>query len=385
VTTRSERLQRLPLSRAEQEQSAALRARIAAEIDRRDGFLPFDEFMRMALYEPMLGYYSDARPKFGPHGDFTTAAELGDLLARAIVAWADKVFDGLERPTILELGAGSGALARHMLEAWARCGREDIEYRILEPSGSLRARQQAHLAKFGDRVAWLDRLPQPPVEGLIVANEVADALPVARFLRTEQGALPLGVTTAPEGFRWQLGAADPALTRAVDALETELGAALPPGYRAEICPTLPAWIAALSAALGRGAVLLIDYGLPRRELYHAERTDGTLICHYRHRAHFDPLELVGLQDISSWVDFSACAAAATVAGLHVGGFTTQAHFLLETAAYELPTAFDRASIAARQAAQTLLLPGEMGERFKLLLLTRGVAWSLSGRDLRSRL
>jgi SAM-dependent MidA family methyltransferase len=372
-------------SPAEQEQSAALRARIAAEIDRRDGFLPFDEFMRMALYEPVLGYYSDARPKFGVHGDFTTAAELGDLLPRAIVAWADTLFADLERPAILELGAGSGALARHMLEAWARRGREDIEYRILEPSGSLRGRQQAHLAKFGNRVAWLDRLPQAPLEGLIVANEVADALPVARFLRTEHGALPLGVTTAPQGFRWQIGAADPALTRAVDALETELGAALPHGYRGELCPTLPAWIAALGGALARGAVLLIDYGLPRRELYHVERTDGTLICHYRHRAHFDPLELVGLQDISSWVDFSACAAAATAAGLDVGGFTTQAHFLLETVAHELPTALDRAGIVARQAAQTLLLPGEMGERFKLLLLTREVAWSLPGRDLRSRL
>jgi SAM-dependent MidA family methyltransferase len=373
------------LSLAEQEQSAALRALIAAEIDRRDGFLPFDEFMRMALYQPALGYYSDARPKFGPQGDFTTGAELGDLLPRALVAWADKLFAGLERPAILELGAGSGALARHMLEAWALHGREDIEYRILEPSGSLRAQQQARLARFGNRVAWLDRLPQAPLEGLIVANEVADALPVMRFLKTELGVLPIGVTIGSEGFRWQVGPKDPALTRAVDALEAELGAELPLGYRTEICLTLPAWIAALGAALGRGAVLLIDYGLPRRELYHPERTDGTLICHYRHRAHFDPLALVGLQDISSWVDFSACAAAATAAGLDVGGFTTQAHFLLETVAHELPTDLDRASIAARQAAQTLLLPGEMGERFKFLLLTRGVAWPLPGRDLRSRL
>jgi SAM-dependent MidA family methyltransferase len=385
VTTRSEFFALPPLSRAEQEKSAALRARIAAEIDRRDGFLPFDEFMRMALYEPVLGYYSDTRPKFGTDGDFTTAAELGDLLPRAIVAWAEQLFAGLKRPAILEIGAGSGALARHMLDAWAKRGREDIEYRILEPSGSLRARQQAHLAKFDNRVAWLDRLPQAPFEGLIVANEVADALPVVRFSRTEHGVAPLGVTNAPEGLRWQVGAADPALTRAVAALEIELGAALPPGYRGEICMTLPAWIAALGAVLARGAVLLIDYGLPRRELYHAERSDGTLICHFRHRAHFDPLALVGLQDISSWVDFSACAAAATAAGLHVGGFTTQAHFLLETVAHELPTGFDRASISARQAAQTLLLPGEMGERFKLLLLTRAVAWALPGRDLRSRL
>jgi SAM-dependent MidA family methyltransferase len=339
----------------------------------------------MALYDPALGYYSSTRPKLGAEGDFTTAAELGDWLPRAIVAWAHTLFADLERPAILELGAGSGALAGHMLETWARYGREDIDYRILEPSGSLRAQQQAHLAKFGNRVAWLDRLPEAPLEGLIVANEVVDALPVARFVRTAHGALPLGVTTAPAGFRWQVGAADPTLARAVEVLETELGVALPLGYRGEICPTLPAWIAALGAVVARGAVLLIDYGLPRRELYHVERSDGTVICHYRHRAHFDPLVLVGLQDISSWVDFSACAAAATAAGLRVGGFTTQAHFLLETVAHELPTALDRASIVARQAAQTLVLPGEMGERFKLLLLTRAVAWSLPGRDLRSRL
>ena len=371
--------------RSPEEQSAALGARIAAEIDRRDGFLPFDEFMRMALYEPELGYYSAARPKFGPRGDFTTAAELGDMLPRAIAAWADGLIACLERPVILELGAGSGALARHLLEAWARHGREDIEYRILEPSASLRLQQQAHLETFGKRVAWLDRLPQTPLEGFIVANEVADALPVARFLKTERGAVPLGVTTAPQGFRWEIGAPDPLLDVAVEALENELGTRLPAGYRTEICPTLPAWIAALGASLARGAVLLIDYGLPRRELYHAERTDGTLVCHYRHRARFDPFELIGLQDISSWVDFSACAAAARGAGLDVAGFTTQAHFLLETVAKELPTSLDRGGIVARQAAKTLLLPGEMGERFKLLLLTRGVVWSLPGRDLRSRL
>jgi SAM-dependent MidA family methyltransferase len=272
-----------------------------------------------------------------------------------------------------------------LLEAWARHGRENIPYRILEPSASLRRQQQIHLEKFGTRVTWLDRLPQAPLEGLIVANEVADALPVARFLRTENGAVPLGVTTAPQGFRWEIGAPDPVLSSAVDALENELGRRLPAGYRTELRPLLPAWIAALGGALARGALLLIDYGLPRRELYHGERTDGTLICHHRHRARFDPFELIGLQDITSWVDFSACAAAASRAGLCVAGFTTQAHFLLETVAHELPSAFDRDSILARQAAKTLLLPGEMGERFKLLLLTRGVAWSLPGRDLLSRL
>jgi SAM-dependent MidA family methyltransferase len=385
VTTRSESSQ-LPLpSPAEQERSAALTARISAEVERCGGFIPFDEFMRMALYEPDLGYYSAASPKFGPRGDFTTAAELGDLLPRALGAWCEGLFADLERPVILELGAGSGRLARHLLEAWAQQGREDIAYLILEPSASLRARQQDRLGAFGDRVSWLERLPQAPIEGLILANEVADALPVMRFVRTETSVLPLGVTTAPEGFRWQIGAQDAALTSAVLALETELGAPLPAGYRTEICSTLPGWIASLGAALARGALLLIDYGLPRRELYHAERSDGTLICHYRHRAHFDPFALVGLQDISAWVDFSACAAAAKAAGLVVDGFTTQAHFLLRTLVDQLPARLDEEGVVARQAAKTLMLPGEMGERFKLLLLTRGVDSALPGRDLRSRL
>jgi SAM-dependent MidA family methyltransferase len=362
-----------------------LSALIHAEIDRRGGFLAFDEFMRMALYEPALGYYSAASEKFGAGGDFTTAAELGPLLPRALVAWAERGLAEIESPVILELGAGSGALARHLLEAWARAGRDAIEYRILEPSASLRARQQAHLEAFGNRVVWLERLPQAPLEGLILANEVADALPVARFERTEHDVLPLGITHASQGFQWEVGPPDPALRRAVTALEAELGAPLPPGFRGELCRALPAWIASLAATLARGAFLLIDYGLPRRELYHAERSDGTVVCHYRHRAHFDPLVLVGLQDVSAWVDFSAVAAAATAAGLRIGGFTTQAHFLLETAAAELPGLLAREGIAARQAAKTLLLPGEMGERFKVLLLTRDVAWSLPGRDLRSRL
>lgn len=363
--------------------SAALVARLRDEIERAGGWLRFDRYMQMALYEPDLGYYSAESAKLGAGGDFTTAAELGPLLPRAIATWAAPLLERLERPAILELGAGTGALAGHLLDALAARGRNDVSYRILEPSPSLRRRQQNHLRGRG--VEWLETLPAAPIDGLILANEVADALPVVPFVKKGGRAVPLGVESWSGGFRWREGGDDAELRAAVAALESLLAAPLPAGYRSEICLLLRPWIAALAATLGRGAMLLIDYGLPRRELYHAERSSGTLICHYRHRAHDDPFLWPGLQDISAWVDFSACADAGRTEGLAVSGYTSQAHFLLEElAALEAPTG--AAAIAQRNAIKTLVLPGEMGERFKVLLLTRGThGEALPGRDLRGRL
>jgi SAM-dependent MidA family methyltransferase len=365
-------------------QSAALVRRISAEIERCGGWIRFDRYMQMALYEPVLGYYSAASEKLGARGDFTTAPS-SDLLSQAIAAWGERLFAALDTPVILELGAGSGALAEHLLEALAARGRTHVRYLILEPSASLRADQQERLEKFTGQVTWLERLPSAPIEGLILANEVADALPCVRFVKSASGVLPLGVAATYGRFRWQIGRPDPELTSAVAALEARLGEPLPHGYRTEICLVLGAWLGTLADLLARGALLLIDYGLPRRELYHDERSDGTLICHYRHRAHGDPFALPGLQDISAWVDFSACADAARAAGLVVEGYTTQAHFLLGAGAQVASTP-DARGIAARNAAKMLLLPGAMGERFKALLLTRGLdSCPLPGRDLRSRL
>jgi SAM-dependent MidA family methyltransferase len=363
----------------------ALTARIRDEIERLGGWMRFDRYMQMALYEPGLGYYSAASVALGADGDFTTAAELGTLLPRAIAAWCNPFFAELDSPVILELGAGTGALAAHLLEALNAQGRQDVRYLILEPSASLRAQQQERLRPFGSRVAWLDRLPEMPIEGLILTNEVADALPVVRFMKSTRGPLPIGVAVEGQGFRWQAGGADRELERAVVRLEERLPVALPEGYRTEIRLVLEAWVATLADCLRRGALLTIDYGLPRRELYHSERSDGTLICHYRHRAHGDPFVWPGLQDLSAWVDFSACADAGRTAGLAVTGFTTQAQFLLETAAAGVAEQ-GRAGIAERNAVKTLLLPGEMGERFKVLLMTRALArCALPGRDFRGRL
>ena len=364
--------------------SAALAARIREEIERRGGWLRFDRYMEMALYEPGLGYYAAGPVEIGAHGDFTTAAERGTLLPRAIAALCERVLAAAEPRVILELGAGSGALAANLLDFLAERGAGGIEYLIVEPSASLRAQQQARLGAHAHAVKWLERLPSAPVAGLILANEVADALPCLPFTKSSRGARPFGVTVQAGALCGRVGAADDELGRAVAKLEARLAAPFPPGYRSEICLVLGAWIATLADALERGALLLIDYGLPRRELYHADRSTGTLICHYRHRAHGDPFVLPGLQDISAWVDFSACADAAAAAGLSVAGFTTQAQFLLETAA-TTTVGLDAAGAAERNAMKRLLLPGEMGERFKVLLLARGIECGLPGRDLRSRL
>lgn len=369
-------------SQDELARSRRLEKLIRADIDAAGGWLGFDDYMQRALYEPGLGYYSGPGLKFGPGGDFVTAPELGDFLARALAERFAPVLRSMARPAILEVGAGSGRLARNLIGALAARRCNGIRYFILETSASLRARQQAELEHRGAQVTWLDALPQTPFDGVILANEVVDAMPVARFVKESGRVRPLGVRLAGDGFDWAVGPDDGRLAAAVGAVERELGVPLPDGYRSELSLWLPGWLAALSAVIARGIVLLIDYGLVRREYYHPERSDGTLVCHYRHRAHGDPFLYPGLQDISAWVDFSACAQAGCEAGFSIGGFTTQGQFLLSVADALIGRA-DAESPARLAALKTLLLPGEMGERFKLMLLTKQCPDAvLGGRDFR---
>ena len=365
--------------------SAELARVIRAEIRGAGGWLDFARYMELALYAPGLGYYSAGSTKLGPAGDFVTAPELGDLLGRALARTLRAEIAGAN-PLILELGAGTGALAAHLLGALADL---EVRYLILEPSAELRERQQRALARFGARVEWLERLPEEPFAGALIANEVLDALPVTCFAKRGARVVPRGVVADADGFAWADGPERRDLSDAVGALERALGAPLRDGYASEIALAFPGWLASVAAALDRGCMLFVDYGLPRREYYHAQRSGGTLICHYRHRAHPDPFLYPGLQDITAWVDFSACADAARLAGLEVAGFTTQAQFLLETVAAEPPSSrADAASLRERSVLKTLLLPGEMGERFKVLLLRKGLAHgqpsgaALPGRDLR---
>jgi SAM-dependent MidA family methyltransferase len=363
--------------------SNALAGKIRAEIARA-GWIDFARYMELALYAPGLGYYSAGSAKLGAGGDFVTAPELSDLLARALARTLRHELEGLRDPAILELGAGTGALAAQLLDALGDAPRA---YLILEPSADLRERQQRTLARFAPRVRWLERLPERPFEGAIVANEVLDALPVSCFVKRGDHAVPRGVIARGNELSWADGAPSRELDEAVAAVERALGRSLEPGYRSELAPALRAWIGSLADVLERGCVLLVDYGLVRREYYHEQRSAGTLRCHYRHRAHDDPFVYPGLQDITAWVDFSACADAAREAGLAVDGFTTQAQFLLSTLAAEPPpSATDAAALRALSALKTLVLPGEMGERFKVMLLRKRSSGSpLPGRDLRDRL
>jgi len=366
--------------------STELTAVIRAEIARAGGFLDFARYMDLALYAPGLGYYSAGSVKLGPAGDFVTAPEISAVFGRALAATLGAELAANDARVVLELGAGSGALAGQLLEAWALQGR-DVDYWILEPSADLRERQQRTLARFASRVRWLDRLPAAPFTGAIVANEVLDAMPVSCFVKAAGATRAVGVANGDTGFVWAERSAAPELATAVTRLEHALGAPLTDGYRSELCLALPAWLGTLAACLEHGSMLFVDYGLTRAEYYHAQRSGGTLVCHYRHRAHSDPFLYPGLSDITAWVDFSAVADAAAAAGLTLAGFTTQAQYLVALLA-AAPGSFgiEAASPREQSGLKTLILPGEMGERFKVLLLRKGAAGPpLPGRDFRARL
>lgn len=357
--------------------SEALSERIRAEIDRApSGAIGFARFMELALYAPGLGYYSGGAANFGPAGDFTTGPEISSLFGRCVARQIREVLAALGGGQVLELGGGTGALAEAALDEFARLGAETPRWLILEPSPELRDRQRARL---GARVAWIDTLPTG-FRGVIFANEVADALPVERFCIRDDRVLALGVTWDRDSFAW---VEQPAPAELDVRVRRVLGAgmdALPDGYRSEVCLSLGAWIASLSETLGAGLLLLSDYGLPRAEYYAPERADGTLLCHYRHRAHRNPFLWPGLQDITAWVDFTTIAEAGTASGLTLEGFTPQAAFLAANGLAEMvaDAADDACRARLANESKQLVLPGEMGERFRFMGLSRGLEPALGG-------
>jgi len=351
---------------ADRSRSRLLQQRICQRIAQAGGWMAFADYMQMALYEPGLGYYDAGGSKFGPQGDFVTAPEISPLFAQAIAEPLAQAF-GQVPAQVLEFGAGTGALAQELIADLGRRGCAPRHYFILEVSADLRARQQQRLA--GLPVTWLERLPQA-FEGVVIANEVLDVLPVRLFVRGRDGVYERGVRCEGERLGLEARAADAGLAQQVTAIEALVGA-LPEGYGSELCALAPAWIAALAASLQRGLVLLFDYGFPRREYYHPQRAMGTLMCHYRQRSHADPLWLPGLNDITAHVDFSACAQAAGAAGLDVLGYTSQAHFLMNCGILErLASRLEPAQVGA---AQRLLSEAEMGELVKVLALGRGLS------------
>ena len=367
---------------------------IRGEIAQHGGWISFARFMELALYAPGLGYYTAGARKFGRNGDFVTAPELSPLFSRCIATQCAEVLSASGGGDILEVGAGSALMAADILNELEALDQLPRRYLILEISADLRERQLATLstraARHLARVTWLDELPAA-LHGVIVANEVLDALPVDRFRIRSGRVNALGVSWQ-ERLDWSEAPASTPLEQRVRAIESQIGSSFAEGYTSEINLRLDPWLRSLAEVLEGGLMLLIDYGLPRRQYYREERRDGTLLCHFRQRFHSDPFVYVGLQDIGAWVDFTAVAETASEAGLTVAGFTTQAHFLMGLGIEQhLKEAGERELVErlslARQA-MLLTLPGEMGERFKVIGLARGVQQPLKGfaiRDLAASL
>ncbi len=371
--------------------SETLHRLIQQEIMAAGGHIGFAHFMQLALYAPGLGYYSAGLHKFGAAGDFVTAPELGTLFARCLAQQCLPLLQELGEADLLEVGAGSGALATDLLLALESRRQLPRHYYILEVSADLRERQARQLHEraphLAARVHWLDSLPAQPLRGIVIANELLDAMPVERFRIDAQGGVQQWcVAWQGEEFVWRLASADAALAnRVLSRLDTT---SLPTGYTSEINLQAEAWLRSLAGHLAAGAILLIDYGYPRAEYYHAQRTDGTLLCHYRHRAHANPLTLVGLQDITSHVEFTALAEAGTEAGLTLLGYTSQAAFLLANGITQLAEhsagADARAQIVLAQEIKKLTLPQEMGEVFKVMAFGRDLETSMTGFALQDR-
>jgi SAM-dependent MidA family methyltransferase len=374
-------------------------ALISERIAAGGGWLSFADYMQVALYAPSLGYYSAGSRKLGADGDFVTAPEISPLFGAAIARQAAQVMRA-SNAEILELGAGSGALAATLLAELAERGSAPVHYRILEVSADLRDRQQtlirARVPHLAERVQWLERLPES-FSGLVLANEVLDAMPIHLFEWREGAVAELGVALGQRdgrdghdggrdgiggihGFEWSTRPAQQGLAAIVRRLAHAHQWSTP--YRSEVGLIAQAFVATVARMLTSGAALFIDYGFAAREYYHPQRAMGTLRCHYRHRVHDDPLFLPGLCDITAHVDFSAIAEHATGAGLELAGFTTQAHFLINCGITDLllRTPPDDAAryLPQANAAQRLLSPAEMGELFKAIVFTKGVDAPLLG-------
>ncbi len=379
------------------ELSRSLLARMR-EVQDHEGRLSFARFMDMALYEPGLGYYSAGLAKLGEDGDFVTSPELGSLFATCLARQVDEVGHALGTDwDVLEIGAGSGRLAADLLQALgAGGGRLPRRYRILERSADLRERQARTLREtvpeLLPRVEWLDTPPTDDWRGVLLANEVLDALAVERFRITADGPARLGVRLDDQEPAWTQWPADGALAQQVAALQTRLPGPLGEGYTSEVCLQLTPWLQAVTRRLAAGVALFADYGYPRALYYHPERHAGTLVCQYRHRGHFDPFFWPGLQDLSAFVDFTAVAEAADSAGLEVAGYTSQAMFLfgcgLEDALHAMAELPDQERRARAHEVRELTLPEAMGEKFQVMALTRDYPHALRGfslSDLRDRL
>lgn len=384
------------LTSAEASLLGEMRGRLTAQIESAGGALPFDRYMETALYAPGLGYYVNGRRKFGEAGDFVTAPEVSPLFSRCLARQVAECLRNLGGGSVLEVGAGSGRMATDMLTELETLDALPERYQILELSPSLQQAQFDTLSHgvphLLPRVVWLTEMPAAGFRGVLVGNELLDAMPVHRFRRVEVDWQELTVAVEGGTFsdRWK-PLHSPGLAEALEKLWPD-AAGVSEGYSSELNMRLTPWLSAVAASLGAGYLILIDYGYAQREYYHAERSLGTLICHFRHRAYADPYLLPGLQDMTANVDFTALAHAALALGFELSGYTTQAHFLIDSGLEQMLSASDpndlKRHLSLMQGVKKLTLPGEMGERFKVMALARGARAALSGfrsRDMRERL
>lgn len=364
----------LPSPGVEQiEHSSALIELIIKRIEQAGGVIPFSDYMHMCLYEPGLGYYSSGSTKFGAAGDFITAPEVSPLFGQCIAHHAIELIEQGMDNRFFELGAGSGKLCRDIIQAFEQQEREWQQYLILEPSADLQQRQQAFLeaeltpAQY-QRIHWLGELPGQ-FNGLILGNEVLDAMPVHVVLKDSQW-LELGVGFADGRFQWVGYAKDSEAIKAISKIGRDLD--LDDGYCSEVNLNYAPWFNSLFGSCNDARVLLIDYGYEQSQYYHPQRKTGTLMCFYQHRSHPDPFVYPGLQDITAFVDFDAVGDAAAAAGFAIEGLTSQAEFLMSNGLMEQMSASDDPMLQLELAQQvkTLTLPGEMGEKFKVLRLSK---------------
>jgi SAM-dependent MidA family methyltransferase len=350
--------------------SHALQQEIASTIEEAGGAIPFSRFMELALYAPRLGYYSGGAAKLGSNGDFTTAPEITPLFGAALARAAAAII-AQSAPNIIEFGAGTGKLARDVLTFLAEEGMQVERYTIIELSGELRARQQEALKDF-PQVKWRDGFPDA-FNGVVLANEVLDAMPVELVIKTAHGWRRQMVTVEEGRFAYVQAEMDAALTAQLVRQVPDFDA-LPEGYLTELHPVACGFMGSLASmfAGGKGAAILLDYGFPAHEYYVDQRSGGTLMCHYRHHSHPEPFFLPGLQDITSHVDFTAMALAAQDAGLPVLAYTNQSGFLLGCGIGELLLRTDPEDavryLPQSKAVHKLVAPSEMGELFKVLIV-----------------
>jgi SAM-dependent MidA family methyltransferase len=361
---------------------------IKARVDENNGWIGFEAFMELALYAPGLGYYSAGATKFGESGDFITAPLMGNQFAGCIARQCIEIFENLpvdDPTTIIEFGAGTGQLALDLLVYLDIHHRFPDRYLVVETSADMKQRQQALIEsthpEYLAAMEWLNIIPEQSISGVVIANELLDAFPVMRFEVDDEGtARELGVTVSDGQFTWEVSSQQ--ISQQFQERLTDYS--LPSGYRGEINRRAEAWIRTVGDKLGSGVMLLVDYGYPRDEYYHRDRTQGTLKCHYQHQSHNDPFFYPGIQDITTHVDFSAVAAAASHAGLDVAGYCSQGGFLLSMGLLEnfekkresdIP-ATDTVSLS--QEVKKLTLPHEMGEIFKVIALSKNHPYPLSG-------